>query len=82
MATAIYSGADAVMLSAESASGQFPLEALSIMDSIIKEIENDPSWRTILEANHSTAEASTATVAMAKNSSTCGPPTRSRRTSE
>lgn len=40
--------------------GQFPLEAVSIMDSIIKEIENDPSWRTILEANHSTAEASTA----------------------
>lgn len=60
VATAIYSGADAVMLSAESASGQFPLEAVSIMDSIIKEIENDPSWRTILEANHSTAEASTA----------------------
>ncbi len=60
VATAIYSGADAVMLSAESASGQFPLEAVAIMDSIIKEIENDPSWRTILEANHSTAEASTA----------------------
>lgn len=60
VATAIYSGADAVMLSAESASGQFPLEAVSIMDSIIKEIENDPSWRTILEANHSTAEATTA----------------------
>lgn len=59
VATAIYSGADAVMLSAESASGQFPIEAVSFMDSIISEIEADPNWRTVIEANHSAAEATT-----------------------
>ena len=37
VATAIYDGADAVMLSAESASGQYPVEAVAMMDRIITE---------------------------------------------
>ena len=44
VASAIYHGADAVMLSAESASGQFPLEAVAMMDRIIKAAENDRSY--------------------------------------
>ncbi len=57
VATAVYSGADAVMLSAESASGQYPVEAVTIMEHIIREVEADPSWRANLEATHSPAEA-------------------------
>lgn len=59
VATAVYEGADAVMLSAESASGQYPVEAVSIMDHIIGEVERDPAWRTELEASHTPAEANT-----------------------
>ena len=59
VATAIYEGADAVMLSAESASGQFPVEAVTMMDSIIREVESDPAWRRELDASHTPAEATT-----------------------
>jgi len=44
VASAVYHGADAVMLSAESASGQFPLEAVTMMDRIITVAENDHSY--------------------------------------
>ena len=44
VASAIYHGADAVMLSAESASGKFPLEAVTMMDRIIKAAENDRGY--------------------------------------
>jgi pyruvate kinase len=44
VASAIYHGADAVMLSAESASGQFPLEAVSMMNRIITVVENDRGY--------------------------------------
>lgn len=59
VATAIYSGADAVMLSAESASGQYPIEAVTIMAHIIREVEQDPSWRAGLVASHSPARPNT-----------------------
>ena len=52
VATAVYDGADAVMLSAESASGQFPVEAVRIMDRIIQEVEQDPRYRLAIDAAH------------------------------
>ena len=50
VATAIFEGADAVMLSAESAAGQFPVEAVATMNRIAEEVENDPTYRTIMHA--------------------------------
>jgi pyruvate kinase len=43
VATAVYDGADAIMLSAESASGQFPCEAVEMMNRIATSVETDPS---------------------------------------
>lgn len=45
VANAIYDGVDAVMLSAESAAGQYPVEAVMMMDAIAREVERDPAWR-------------------------------------
>lgn len=50
VATAVYDGVDAVMLSAESASGQFPLEAVQFMSRIINKTEADPLHRRALQA--------------------------------
>jgi pyruvate kinase len=52
VATAVYEGADAVMLSAESAAGRYPLEAVRMMDRIIAEVERDPYYRTATDAAH------------------------------
>jgi pyruvate kinase len=46
VATAVYEGSDAVMLSAESASGSFPREAVTMMDSIIHGVEGDIDFQT------------------------------------
>jgi pyruvate kinase len=43
VATAVYDGADAIMLSAESASGDWPIEAVAMMNRIATSVENDPS---------------------------------------
>ena len=51
VATAVFDGADAVMLSAETAAGQFPYEAVNIMDRIVARVELDPGWRTIMDTN-------------------------------
>ncbi|WP_341647124.1 pyruvate kinase [Thauera sp. SDU_THAU2] len=51
VATAIYDGADAVMLSAESASGQYPVEAVRMMDRIIARTEADPHYREAIDAS-------------------------------
>ncbi len=45
VATAVYDGADAVMLSAETAAGQYPVEAVTIMDRIVARVEKDSDWR-------------------------------------
>jgi pyruvate kinase len=50
VATAVFDGADAVMLSAESAVGQFPIEAIATMNRIAIEVESDPSYDSILRA--------------------------------
>jgi pyruvate kinase len=52
VATAIYGGADAVMLSAESAAGKFPVETVEMMDRIIREVEQDPYARKALDDAH------------------------------
>ena len=57
VATAIYDGADAVMLSAESASGKFPLEAVTMMNSIIVQTEADTHYTESIQASHSPARA-------------------------
>lgn len=53
VATAVYDGADAVMLSAESASGRYPVEAVTMMNKIIEQTEADPHClETIRAAQH------------------------------
>ena len=51
VAAAIYEGADAVMLSAESAAGKFPVEAVTTMNNVAIEVENDPTYREIIDAS-------------------------------
>ena len=51
VAAAIYEGADAVMLSAESAAGDFPVEAVTTMDAVAQEVESDPTYRDVIEAS-------------------------------
>ncbi|MDE2367946.1 MAG: pyruvate kinase [Burkholderiales bacterium] len=59
VATAIYDGADAVMLSAESASGRYPVEAVAMMDRIIAQTEADPYYRNAIEESHTQPPANT-----------------------
>ena len=60
VATAIYHGADAVMLSAESAAGKYPLEAVRMMDRILAEVDSDPHYRELLEASQTKAQSTSA----------------------
>jgi pyruvate kinase len=48
VATAVYDGVDAVMLSAESASGRYPVEAVSMMARIIERVESDPRQQRLM----------------------------------
>ncbi|MEM7269637.1 MAG: pyruvate kinase [Pseudomonadota bacterium] len=63
-AQAIYEGADAIMLSAESAAGDYPVEAVTTMDSVAQAVENNDPYREIISrgrqpAAHTTANAIT-----------------------
>ncbi|MEZ5842328.1 MAG: pyruvate kinase [Hyphomicrobiaceae bacterium] len=50
VATAVFDGADAIMLSAESAVGQYPIQAVTMMDKIAIEAERDPGWKALVHA--------------------------------
>jgi pyruvate kinase len=60
VATAIYDGADAVMLSAETAAGAWPIEAVSIMDRIAQQVEGDPDFFKRIHFTETPADATTA----------------------
>lgn len=60
VATAIYEGADAIMLSAESAAGHYPIEAVTTMDNVAREVEGDSTYTELIEASR---KASRKTVA-------------------
>jgi pyruvate kinase len=75
VATAVYDGADSVMLSAESAAGDYPLESVAMMDRIIASTEQDHAYRPLLHALHPEPEATAAdaiTAAAAQVATTIG----------
>jgi pyruvate kinase len=57
VATAIFEGADAVMLSAESAAGNYPVEAVATMNRIAEEVEGEEVYRSIIDAQRARPEA-------------------------
>lgn len=57
VATAVFEGADAIMLSAESAAGQYPLEAVRMMNSVAITVETDPTYPAIIYAQSTEPEA-------------------------
>ena len=52
VANGVYEGADALMLSAESAAGAWPRESVAMMDAIIRRVEADPNWPGLMRAEH------------------------------
>jgi len=59
VATAVYDGADALLLSAETAAGAYPVEAVAMMDRIARTVEEDPLYRTFIDADAPPAQEST-----------------------
>ena len=57
VATAIFDGADAIMLSAESAAGQHPIEAVQTMDRIAQEVERDSAFHAVIDPQRPSPEA-------------------------
>ncbi len=57
VAAAVFEGADAVMLSAESAAGQYPVEAVAMMNAIATQVERDPTYKDIIDAQRTPPES-------------------------
>jgi pyruvate kinase len=64
VATAVFEGADAVMLSAESAVGDYPVEAVTMMDRVAHSVETDPQYRAIIEQAETRPETTSADAIM------------------
>lgn len=60
VATAIYEGADAIMLSAESAAGKYPIEAVTTMNNVAISVEGDVTYRPVIEASRSVQRSTVA----------------------
>jgi pyruvate kinase len=75
VANAVYEGADAVMLSAETAAGLYPREAVAMMDHIIERVEHDPQWPDVMDAEHGGEledEATDSMIAAARRAADAG----------
>lgn len=60
VAQAIYEGADAVMLSAESAAGDFPIEAVTTMNNVAEAVETDEIYRQVIESSRTPSKTTVA----------------------
>ena len=65
VATAVFDGADAVMLSAETAAGKHPVEAVNVMDRIATAVESGPLFQSIMDSQRATPEETTPDAIMA-----------------
>ena len=59
VATAVYDGSDAVMLSEETSVGKFPIDAVSVMNRVAEKVEIDPLYRYIMDAEHPNPDPTT-----------------------
>lgn len=60
VATAVYDGADTVMMSAETAAGEYPIESVTMMDRIVRRVEKDPIFTEMMDAQRNEPEATAA----------------------
>jgi pyruvate kinase len=74
VANAVYEGADAVMLSAETAVGAYPVESVGIMDRIIRRTEADPRWPDLMRAEHLLDDSDALVVAAVRAADACSTP--------